>query len=161
MSIQKPATTFVHKALHTRPRQKYSAARAFYLTILIISAIAVLSIAKQSYKQSESRHLINGPKHALFTRSNPVTTEGFHESNGELRRRDEAVRWTSFRLNLLPKHFHQAYTTAFQSVDSSTPPKTSALSSAPTARTRKQVSFLTYNYTIASCIRPSLSPSSS
>ena len=163
MSIQKPASTFVHKALHTRPRQKYSAARAFYLTILIISAIAVLSIAKQSTKQSTSRHLVNGPIPALFTRSNPVATEGFlHESNGVLRRRDEAVRWTFFGLNLPPpKHFHQAYTTAFQSVDSSTPLETSALSSAPTAQTRKQVSFLTYNSTIASSIRPNLSPSSS
>ena len=98
MSIQTPATTRVqHQPLHTRPRQKYSAARAFYLSILIISAIAVLSLANQR----SSRHLINNPKHALFSRSSPVATEGFlHESNvGELRRRDEAVRWTFLEMH--------------------------------------------------------------
>ena len=157
MSIQTPASIPVHQALHTRPRQKYSAARAFYLTILIISALAVLSIANQR----TSRHLINSPKHGLFHRSNPVAIEGFlHQSNGDLRRRDEAVRWISLGMNLC-EDFCLAYTTAFESADSSIPPKTNALSSAPTARTRKQASFLTYNYTIASCTRPNLSPSPS
>ena len=84
-----PAPTPVQKALHTRSRQKYSAARAFYLTILVISAIAILSLLKERRTQ----HGISGAGHVLISRT-PLVPRGdsIHMSSGDLVRRDQAVR---------------------------------------------------------------------
>ena len=87
-----PATTSVQKALPTRPsgaRQKYSAARAFYLTILVISAIAVLSLLKERRTQ----HGISGVGHVPISRTLLLPREDFiHMSSGDLVQRDQAVR---------------------------------------------------------------------
>lgn len=156
MSLQMPAPTPVQKAWRTRPRQKYSAARAFYLTILVISAIAILSLLNERRTQ---QHDLIGASHALFSRTRLAVREDFLQgSSGGLVRRDQAVCWTSFRVTTW-KDVHQAHN-ALLSADSSLPLKTNAHSSAPTAQTRKQVSSPTYNYTIASCTRLDLSPSS-
>ena len=89
MPLQMPAPTQVQKALPTRPRQKYSAARAFYLTILVISAFAILS----SFKERRTQHGISGAGHVLISRTPLVPGEDFiHMSSGELVRRDQAVR---------------------------------------------------------------------
>ena len=151
MPPQMPAPKPVQKVLRTRPRQKYSAARAFYLTILVISAIAILSVLKERRIQ----HGTSGAGHVLISRTPLVPREDLiHMSSGDLVRRDQAVRsWIEPQPEL-----HQAYT-AIYSVDSSTPSKTNALSSAPTAQMRKQASFPTYNCTIASCTRFDRSPS--
>ena len=89
MSLQMSAPTPVRKASPIRPRQKYSAARAFYLTILVISAIATLSLLKERNFQ----YGIDDANQAFFRRSYPKLSEGFpHGSSGALVRRDEAVR---------------------------------------------------------------------
>lgn len=156
MSLQMPAPTPVQKAWRNRPRQKYSAARAFYLTILVISAIAILSVLKDRGTQ---QHGLIGASNALFSPTRLAVREDFlHGSSGGLVRRDQAVRWTFFRV--IPwKDVHQAHN-ALRSAASSLPLKTNAHSSAPIAQMRKQVSSPTYNYTIASCTRLDLSPSS-
>lgn len=154
MSLQMPVPMPVQKASRTRPRQKYSAARAFYLTILVISAVAILSLLKERRLQ----YGINGAHHALFTRTHLTVRDGLlHRSSGELVRRDQAVRCTSLGVSSW-KDFHEAYH-PLHSADLSIPLKTSAPSSVPTAQMRNQVSFPTYNYTIASCTRLNLSPS--
>ena len=89
MPLQMPAPTPVQKAFPTRPRQKYSAARAFYLTILVISAIAILSLLKER----RAEHGISGVGHVLISRTPLVPREEFiHMSSGDLVRRDQAVR---------------------------------------------------------------------
>ena len=156
MSLQMPAPTPVQKAWRNRPRQKYSAARAFYLTILVISAIAILSLLKERRTQ---QHGLIGAKHALFSRTRlSVREDLLHGSSGGLVRRDQAVRWIFFRVTPL-KDVYKAHN-ALRSAVSSLPLKTNARSSAPTVQMRKQVSSPTYNYTIASCTRLDLSPSS-
>ena len=153
MSLQTPAPMPVQNESRTRPRQKYSAARAFYLTILVISAITILSLLKERRIQ----HEFQITSHALFSRTHLTIREGLvHRSNGELVRMDQAVRWSFFEVDPW-NHFHEAYDTLL-SADSSTLLKINALSSAPTAQMRKQVSFPTYNYTIAGCTRLNRSP---
>lgn len=89
MSLQMPAPTSVHQAPRTHPRQKYTAVRAFYLTILVISAIAILSLLKET----GTRHEINAARHALLTPSRLAVREDFLDgSTRELARRDQAVR---------------------------------------------------------------------
>ena len=155
MSLQTPAPTPVQKVSRVRPRQKYSAARAFYLTILVISVIAILSLLKERRTQ----HGINGADHALVSRTLTAREGRPHGSSGVLLPRDKAVRWNLFDIN--PQNLlHHAHT-ALHSADSSVPLKTNALLSAPTAQMRKQASFPTYNYTTASCTRLDPSPSSS
>lgn len=84
-----PAPTPVQNALRTRPRQKYSAARAFYLTILVISAIAILSLLKERRIQ----YGMSGAGHVLISRTPLVPREDLiHMSSGDLVRRDQAVR---------------------------------------------------------------------
>ena len=96
MSLQMPAPTPVQKAWRTRPKQKYSAARAFYLTILVISAIAILSLLKERRTQ---QHDLIGASHALFSRTRLTVREDFLQgSSGGLVRRDQAVRSTFFRV---------------------------------------------------------------
>ena len=96
MSLQMPAPTPVQKAWRTRPKQKYSAARAFYLTILVISAIAILSLLKERRNQ---QHDLIGVSQALFSRTRLAVREDFLQgSSGGLVRRDQAVRWTFFRV---------------------------------------------------------------
>ena len=73
MSLQMPAPTPLLKVSRTRQRQKYSGARAFYLTILVISVIGILSLIKARRIQHDSR-------------------KGFHESSRVLVRRDLEVR---------------------------------------------------------------------
>ena len=149
-----PAPTPVQKASRTRPKPKYSAARAFYLTILVITAIAVLSLSKERRLQ----HNVAGANDALSSRAHVTVRNALLQgSSGELERRDKAVRWVSFGATTL-EDMHQAHD-AFHSADSSMLPKTNAPSFAPTAQMRKQVSSPTYNCTIASCIRLNLSPS--
>lgn len=83
MPLQSPA--------HPTPKQKYSAARAFYLTILVISAIAALSLITQRRdgRGSASRNNL------LLPRANATTlaTEDalFNGTAGNLVPRDEAV----------------------------------------------------------------------
>lgn len=91
MSLQKPAPTPVQKASRTRRRQKFSAAKAFYLTVLVISAIAILSL----FKDRRIQHDINGGNLALFSRTHLANKNGLSQSDGELGRRDQAVRWLS------------------------------------------------------------------
>lgn len=154
MSLQMPAPTPVQKASRTRTRQKYSSARAFYLTILVISAIAILSLLKQRKNQYD----INGANHALFSRPDLTIRDGLlHGSRRELVRRDQAVRSNFFGISQR-KDCHEAHN-ALHSADLLIPLKTNALSSAPTAQMRKQASFPTYNSIIASCTRLNLSPS--
>lgn len=151
-----PAPTPMHKASHTHTRKKYSSARAFYLTILMISAIAILSLLRER----NLLHGINGANHALFRRTHLTIGDGLpHGSSVELVPRHQAVRESSFG-PCHRKDFHEAHN-ALHSADSSILLKTNALSSAPTARMRKQVSFPTYNSTIASCTKLNLSPSPS
>ena len=89
MPLQMPASTPVHKTFRTRPRQKYSAARAFYLTILVISAITILSLLKER----KTQHGISGAGHVLISRTPLVPREDFiHMSRAGLVRRDQAVR---------------------------------------------------------------------
>ena len=91
MSLQVPAPTPVHKAPRIRPRHKYSAARAFYITILLISAIAVLSLLQE---RRRIQHAIQSAKYPLFTPTTPgVRQEILHGNGGELVPRDQAVRW--------------------------------------------------------------------
>ena len=154
MFQQTPAPTPVQKASRTRPKPKYSAARAFYLTILVITALAVLSF----FKERRLQHHLADTNDALSSRAHlTVRNAPLQGSSGELERRDKAVRCISFGATTL-EDMHQAHR-AFHSADSSTPPKTNALSFAPTAQMRKQVSSPTYNCTIASCTRLNLSPS--
>ena len=88
MPLQMPAPTPMQKALPTSPRQKFSAARAFYLTILIISAIAILS----SLKGRKNQHGISGAGHVLISRTPLVPGEEFTQmSSGDLVRRDQEV----------------------------------------------------------------------
>ena len=89
MPLQMPAPSPVHKALRTRPRQKYSAARAFYLTILFISAIAVFSLLKERRTQ----HGFSSAGHVLISRTPLEPRENFIQmSSGDLVPRDQAVR---------------------------------------------------------------------
>lgn len=156
MSLQISVPTSKPKALRTRTRQRYAAARAFYLTILVISAIALLSLLNEG----KIHHDTSSVNHALFSRTHLTISHGLlHGRGGELVRRDQAVRYSSFGVDVR-KDFHEAHN-PLHSADSSTRLKTNALSSAPTAQMRKQVSFPTYNFTIASCTRRNLSPSSS
>lgn len=84
-----PAPTPVQKASRTRPRQKYSAARAFYLTILVISAIAILSLLKERRIEYD----INAANRALSSRPRLTIRDGLlYGSSGELVRRDQACR---------------------------------------------------------------------
>lgn len=154
MSLQMPAPPMpVHKESRTRPRQKYSAARAFYLTILVISAITILSL----FKEGRIQHDFRSANHAL-SRPTYLTVRDrlVHRSSGELVPRDQAVSWSSFEVN--PRNYFLKLTYTSLSADSSTPLKTNALSSAPTAQMRKQVSSPTYNYTTAGCTRLNRSP---
>ena len=154
MSLRMPAPTPVQKASRNRMRQKYSAARTFFLTILIISAITILSV----FKERLSQYDIIGAHHAHISRTHLTVRDGLHDgSSGELVRRDLAVRWTFLGLSSR-KDVCDAYL-PLHSADSSIPLKTSAPSSVPIAQTRNQVSFPTYNYTIASCTMLNLSPS--
>ena len=149
-----PAPTPVQKASRTRPQPKYSAARAFYLTILVITAIAVLSLLKERRLQ----HDVAGASDTLSSRAHLTVRNALLQgSSGELERRDKAVRWISFGATTL-EDMRQAHD-AFDSADSSMPPKTNAPSFAPTVQMRRQVSSPTYNCTIASCTRLNLSPS--
>ena len=154
MFQQMPAPTPVQKVSRTRPKPKYSAARAFYLTILVITAIAVLSLRKEPRLQ----HDVAGANDALSGRTHLTVRNALLQgSSGKLERRDKAVRWISFGATTL-EDMHHAHE-AFDSADSSMPPKTNAPSFAPIAQMRKQVSSRTYNCTIASCTRLNLSPS--
>ena len=153
MFQQKPAPTSVQKASRTRPKPKYSAARAFYLTVLVLAVVAVLSL----FKERRLQHDVAGANDALFSRAHVTVRNALLQgSSRELERRDKAVRWISFGATLL-QDMHQAHD-AFHSADSSMLPKTNAPSFAPTAQMRKQVSSPTYNCTIASCTRLNLSP---
>ncbi|CAD6578244.1 MAG: hypothetical protein ASARMPREDX12_008688 [Alectoria sarmentosa] len=79
----------MHKASRTRTRKKYSSARAFYLTILMISAIAILSWLRER----QLRHGINGANHALFRRSHLTIGDGLPSgSSVELVPRHQACR---------------------------------------------------------------------
>ena len=154
MFQQIPAPTPVQKTSRTRPKPKYSAARAFYLTILVITAIAVLGF----FKERRLQHHVAGANDALSRRAHVTLRNALlQRSSGELEPRDKAVRWISFGATSL-EDMHQAHD-AIHSADSSMPPKTNAPSFAPTAQMRKQVSSPTYNCTIASCTRLNLSPS--
>ena len=153
MSLQMPAPTSAQKASRTRTRHQYSSARAFYLTILVISAIAILS----SFKHKKIQHDANGADRALFSRPDLTIRDGLvRGSGGELVPRHQAVCWNFFGINHR-KDFHEAHN-ALHSADSLIPRKTNALSSAPTAQMRKRASFPTYNSTTASCTRLNLSP---
>ena len=102
--IQMPAPTHVQKASRTRPRQKYSAARAFYLTIFVISVITLLSLLKER----RTRHGINDANPALFTRTHRTPRDGFlQRSSGGLVQRDQAVCCIS--LGILREDIHQAH----------------------------------------------------
>ena len=150
MSVHSP----VQKALPTRHRQKYSAARAFFLTVLVISAIVILSLRKQRINQID----IDGAHHALSSRDHlEITDRQLRGSSGELVQGGQEVRLTLFEENP-QKDCHRAHN-LLQSAGSSIPSRTNALSSAPTAQTKKQVSSPTYNCTTASCTRLGLSPS--
>jgi len=75
-----------------RPRQKYSAARAFYIAILVISTTAVLSLMSNKIIPSYTEV----PNNQLLRRSSAI--DQYHPSGGNLLRRDEAV------LSPLPAH---------------------------------------------------------
>lgn len=97
MSLHVPAPAPVQKTSRTRTRQKYSSARAFYITILVISAIASLSLLKMR----KAQHDINGANHAIFSRTDlTIMRDGLLPVNsGELVRRDQEVRWIFFGIN--------------------------------------------------------------
>ena len=126
MPVQMPPTTPVQKASRHRLRHKYSAARAFYLTIVIISVIAISSLFKGRSQQD-----INGGRTHL------TVTDGFLPGDSrelvprELVRRDQAVRWTSIRGNSR-ETLHEAHNT-LHSAGSSIRLAINALSFAPTA----------------------------
>ena len=89
MFRQMPAPTPVQKASRNRPKPKYSAARAFYLTILVITAIAVLGF----FKERRLQHHVAGANDALSSRTHVIVRNALLQgSSGELERRDKAVR---------------------------------------------------------------------
>ncbi len=102
MSLQMPAPTPVQKASRNRMRQKYSAAKTFFLTILVISAITILSV----FNERRIQYDINDAHHAHISRTHLAVRDGLTDgSSGELLRRDEAV--SSLGLSSR-KEFHEA-----------------------------------------------------
>ena len=88
MSHSKPATTPAReKTSRARPRQKYSAARAFYLTILVMSAFAAFSL----FTSSRARQIPAGINGQLFRRNDLAVGDELVYSSRDLVRRDEAV----------------------------------------------------------------------
>lgn len=73
---------------HAYRRPKYSAARAFYLTILVISAIAAFSLIT-SRKHPD---ILAEANRQLFRRTEFSVEEHVHGTAGKLVQRDEAVR---------------------------------------------------------------------
>lgn len=94
MSQSTPATTPAReKKSRARPRQKYSAVRAFYLTILVISAFAVFSLVTTS----RARQIPAGINRQLFRRNDLAVGDELVYSSGDLVRRDEAVRFAELQ----------------------------------------------------------------
>ena len=88
MSQSTPAATPAReKTSRARPRQKYSATRAFYLTILVISAFAAFSLVTSS----RARQIPAGINGQLFRRNDLAVGDELVYSSGDLVRRDEAV----------------------------------------------------------------------
>ena len=77
------------KRSRAQSRQKFSGARAFYLTVLVISIFAAFSlVTSRSSPQSAA-----GPNGQLLRRADVSLKDGAAQTNrGGLARRDEAVR---------------------------------------------------------------------
>lgn len=87
MSPSLPPTR--EKTSRAQPRQKFSGARAFYLTVLVISIFAAFSFITSKTSPQPAAGLIG----QLLPRAEVSLGDGAAQANrGGLARRDEAVR---------------------------------------------------------------------